>query len=228
MNGFSIKLPERAGMVLQKWNGRRHEALRRVYEEADLYDDLIIGDYEDTYVNLTYKMITSLRWASAFCRGKADAFLFLDDDYRFSADNVLNYLDILAPREKARLLAGKLMSWRKVIRPFEDPSRNKWALSVDEVPWPDFPPYFSGASYLVGMDVISDLVIAAAYTRLLWVDDVFLGFVITKLPYTSESMKGFYMEFANHRKALVSHAPTKFTLRMIIDNLNQLRNTLHI
>ncbi|VDN13287.1 unnamed protein product [Dibothriocephalus latus] len=83
MNGFSIRLPERAGAVLRDWAGRREEALRRVHEEADVYDDLILGDYEDTYVNLTYKMITNYRWASAFCRGKADAFLFLDDDYRF-------------------------------------------------------------------------------------------------------------------------------------------------
>ncbi|VDL99873.1 unnamed protein product [Schistocephalus solidus] len=228
MKGFSLQLPERAGSVLREWSGRSREALRRVYEEADIYDDLIIGDYEDTYVNLTYKMITSYRWVSAFCRGKADIFLFLDDDYRFNANNVLSYLDTLQPREQTRLLAGPLMSWRKVLRPFKDPFRNKWALTFDEVPWSDFPPYFCGASYLVGMDVIHDMVIAAAYTRWLWVDDVFLGFVITKLPYTSRSLKGFSMEFVNHHKALVYHSPTKFTLKMLLDNLYQLRNTLHI
>nr|VZI07666.1 unnamed protein product [Spirometra erinaceieuropaei] len=228
MNGFSIKLPERAGAVLKDWSGRKEEALRKVQEEADLYDDLIVGDYEDTYVNLTYKMITSYRWASAFCRGKADAFLFLDDDYRFSPNNVLKYLDTLEPQEKAHLLAGPLMNWRKVIRPFKDPSRNKWAVTADEVPWPDFPPYFWGVSYLVGMDVISDLVVATAYTRFLWVDDSFLGFAIAKLPYTFESMKGFYMEFANHQKALVSHEPITFSLKMLVDNLNQLKNALHI
>uniref|UniRef100_A0A0X3PNV9 Hexosyltransferase n=1 Tax=Schistocephalus solidus TaxID=70667 RepID=A0A0X3PNV9_SCHSO len=228
MNGFSIKLPERAGAVLRDWSGRRQEALQRVHEEADLYDDLILGDYEDTYVNLTYKMITNYRWASAFCRGKTDAFLFLDDDYRFSPSNVLKYLDTLEPRAKAHLLAGPLMNWRRVIRPFKDPSRNKWAVTTDEVPWPDFPPYFWGVSYFVGIDVISDLVVATAYTRFLWVDDSFLGFAIAKLPYTFDSMKGFYMEFANHKKALVSHEPITFTLKMIIDNLHQLKNALHL
>ncbi|VDN13288.1 unnamed protein product [Dibothriocephalus latus] len=120
------------------------------------------------------------------------------------------------------------MNWRRVIRPFKDPSRNKWAVTADEVPWSDFPPYFWGVSYFVGMDVISDLVVATAYTRFLWVDDSFLGFAIAKLPYTFDPMKGFYMEFANHKKALVSHEPITFTLKMIMDNLNQLKNALNI
>ncbi|VDN16623.1 unnamed protein product [Dibothriocephalus latus] len=121
-----------------------------------------------------------------------------------------------------------MMSWRKVIRPFRDPSRNKWALTADEVPWSDFPTYFSGRAYLVGMNVIHDLVIAAAYTRWLWVDDVYLGFVLTKLPYTPEALRGFYTEFTNQQKALVYHSPTSVTFRDILDSLYQLRNSLNI
>lgn len=67
--GFDLRLPERAGADAQSWAHRYAEARRRLFAEADLYGDLVIGDYLDTYVNLTYKLIASHRWASAFCKG---------------------------------------------------------------------------------------------------------------------------------------------------------------
>ena len=67
--GFDLRLPERAGVVAKRWAQRAAEAQWRLFAEADLHGDLIIGDYIDTYVNLTYKLIASHRWASAFCNG---------------------------------------------------------------------------------------------------------------------------------------------------------------
>ncbi|KAM7532832.1 hypothetical protein Aperf_G00000128888 [Anoplocephala perfoliata] len=67
--GFDLQLPERAGAVAELWANRSEEANRRLFEEADRFGDIIIGDYVDTYVNLTYKLLTNHRWASVFCRG---------------------------------------------------------------------------------------------------------------------------------------------------------------
>lgn len=68
--GFEIQLPERAGAIAEMWANRAEEAKRLVFEEAEKYGDIIVGDYQDTYVNLTYKVIVGHRWASAFCQGK--------------------------------------------------------------------------------------------------------------------------------------------------------------
>lgn len=67
--GFDLQLPERAGSTADLWADRSEEATRRLFEEADRFGDIIIGDYVDTYVNLTYKMLTNHRWASVFCQG---------------------------------------------------------------------------------------------------------------------------------------------------------------
>uniref|UniRef100_A0A5K3G307 Hexosyltransferase n=1 Tax=Mesocestoides corti TaxID=53468 RepID=A0A5K3G307_MESCO len=53
-----------------EWARRATEARERALAEADEFGDMIIGDYVDTYVNLTYKLIMSHRWASAFCQGR--------------------------------------------------------------------------------------------------------------------------------------------------------------
>lgn len=67
--GFEIKLPERAGSIADMWANRVEEAKKLTVEEAQKYGDIIIGDYQDNYVNLTYKLLTGHRWASAFCQG---------------------------------------------------------------------------------------------------------------------------------------------------------------
>ncbi|VDD78145.1 unnamed protein product [Mesocestoides corti] len=178
---------------------------------------MIIGDYVDTYVNLTYKLIASHRWASAFCQGKSDVFLFIDDDYDFNAKNVLNYLNNLTKSDRRQLLSGPLIIWGRVIRPFEDASLNRWAVTQYEVPWSQYPPYASGAATFVGADVLTELVVAEAYTRFLWVDDVFMGFAVAKLPHLLfHSLKGFYLESTNNQKALIAHSPHIFSLDWFI------------
>ncbi|KAM3180884.1 hypothetical protein ACTXT7_015438, partial [Hymenolepis weldensis] len=66
--GFDLQLPERSGSVAESWANRTEEAKRLLHEESDKYGDIIIGDFVDTYVNLTYKVLTVHRWASAFCQ----------------------------------------------------------------------------------------------------------------------------------------------------------------
>ncbi|VDD84578.1 unnamed protein product [Mesocestoides corti] len=88
--GFDIRLPENVGAKAGEWARRATEARERVLAEADEFGDMIIGDYVDTYVNLTFKLIMSHRWASAFCQDVlmelvvAEAytrFLYVDDAF---------------------------------------------------------------------------------------------------------------------------------------------------
>ncbi|VDN49417.1 unnamed protein product, partial [Dibothriocephalus latus] len=55
-------------------------------------DDLIVGDFEDTYFDMTLKMHHSFVWAATFCRGRP-GFLFIDDDFAFSENNLLAAMD---------------------------------------------------------------------------------------------------------------------------------------
>lgn len=130
---------------------------------------------------------------------------------------------------RRQLLSGPLMTWRRVIRPYKDANRNKWAMTLDEVPWSRLPPYVWGTASLIGADVLNDLVVGEAYTRFLWVDDAFLGFVVAKLPGRKfQNMKGFYLESNNNEKALVSHIPFQFSIQWFVDNVRQFLYNLNL
>lgn len=141
----------------------------------------------------------------------------------------MSYLASLSRPERRQLLSGPRMVWRRVIRPFRDARRNKWALSLAEMPWDQYPPYVSGAAYFMGAEVLKEVVITEAYTRFLWVDDAYLGFVVAKLPNRRfAEMKGFYLESMHNFKALVTHWPVRFTLQWLMDTLRQLGNSLRL
>ncbi|VDN17580.1 unnamed protein product [Dibothriocephalus latus] len=188
MNGFDIQLPERAGQALKTWEGRAKEALKRLTAESDRYGDIILGDYLDTYLNLTLKMNTMFRWASSFCRHQTLAFFFIDDDYLFFPQRVEAYLRSIDPERLPSLYSGQMLRNYRVIRPHVDPRQNKYASSEDDVPWLVYPPYLAGQHFFIGPQALSDLVVAMAYTRYHSLDDTFLAFSLAKLPYQMEVM----------------------------------------
>ena len=57
-----------------------------LHEEAQLYDDIVVFDFLDTYVNLTIKTLVSLNWI--FNVYKTDIYLKVDDDVLFNVTDV--------------------------------------------------------------------------------------------------------------------------------------------
>nr|VZI22869.1 unnamed protein product [Spirometra erinaceieuropaei] len=82
-DGFNILLPGRAGNSLVNIVNRRAQIRSRLEQEMRKHDDLIVGDFEDTYYNLSLKMHHTFVWAARFCRERP-AFMFLDDDIGFN------------------------------------------------------------------------------------------------------------------------------------------------
>ena len=59
--------------------------------ESRLHNDIVQGDFDDTYFNNTVKTAMGLRWAVESC-AKSRFYMFVDDDYYVSNRNVLAYL----------------------------------------------------------------------------------------------------------------------------------------
>ena len=161
--------------------------------------------------------------------GKSDAFLFIDDDYTFSTKNLLQYLNTMDQSQRRQLLSGPLTQWRPVIRPFQEAEQNKWAILPRELPWPQLPIYAPGCVLLMGTDVLHEVTIAEAYTRFLYVDDVYLGFVVVKLPgRTWQNLRGFYEDSKNHDKAIASPVLTRCSLQLLFDTITWVFNFQHL
>nr|VZI05045.1 unnamed protein product [Spirometra erinaceieuropaei] len=179
-DGFNVSLPGRAGNSLVNIGNRRAQIRSRLEQEMREHDDLIVGDFEDTYYNLSLKMHHSFVWAARFCRERR-AFMFLDDDFGFNEKRLQAVLATL-PVDWRRNVSISSTRWNSpTVRPTATPAVRKWALSKREVPWPVHAPYSNGYFYMLGYDHVADLALAMSFTKSIPIDDVWLGLVMHRI-----------------------------------------------
>lgn len=149
--------------------------------ESEHYRDMIVGDFIDSYYNLTLKQMTTFRWVSAFCRYTSPIYFFIDNDYSIVPRNLIKLIQYIPDKIKLQLNGGTFGPLRTVFRPKNPNNAGRWDVSLDEVPWTNYPQYSSGAAYIIGASLVTDAAIAMAYTKFLRIDDAYLGFVWDKL-----------------------------------------------
>nr|VZI17926.1 unnamed protein product [Spirometra erinaceieuropaei] len=185
-DGFNISLPDRAGEAVEVMQTKRSEVLRNLTEEAQLNGDLVVGDYEDTYYNLSLKLFHTYQWASSFCRPhitsqkRPPVFIFLDDDYAFNAIRMKKHLWSLTDAQVRRITWGMPRRHSRVIRHLDSTISEKWSVSKREMPWPYYPPHGPGCFSVMGADVLQEIALAMYFTQQFPIDDAWLGMVMTK------------------------------------------------
>ncbi|BHF80626.1 hypothetical protein SprV_0702375400 [Sparganum proliferum] len=215
--GLNISLPGRAGASLEKMRYKGPEVLRKLAEEARVNGDLLLGDYEDTYYNLSLKLFHTFQWASRFCRPhftfhqRPPVFILLDDDYAFNATILKTELMALSDTQIRRMAWGMPQRRSPVYRPRFSPGFGKWILSKRQMPWPYFAPYGSGAFLVIGADILQEIALAMYFTQQFPVDDAWLGMVMTKLDVYVEPRPSMHISRPKKvRKELVSFAPLDY------------------
>nr|VZI05007.1 unnamed protein product [Spirometra erinaceieuropaei] len=128
--------------------------------EISQFDDILLANYVDTYLNLTLKTITNLRYVHHHCLHTSPSFVFLDDDHG---------INVTQPHQ--------VFSRRAVVRN----TGSKWFTGTADYPFPHYPDYPIGPCYIIGADLIPKLSIAAAFTRPLPNEDVYVGMMLMKL-----------------------------------------------
>ncbi|BHF80125.1 hypothetical protein SprV_0702324900 [Sparganum proliferum] len=213
-DGFNVSLPDRAGEAMEKMQTKRSEVLRSLTEEARVNGDLVLGDYEDTYYNLSLKLFHTFQWASVFCRQhftsqqRPPVFIFLDDDFAFNASLLKAELDVLTDAEIRRVTWGLPRDQSVVYRHLDSVRSSKWSVSKREVPWPYHAPFALGNFYVMGAEVLQEIALAMHFTLQFPLDDAWLGLVMTKLDLYFQSRPQMYMkEPTGVRKDLVLFAP---------------------
>lgn len=145
--------------------------------ESRLHRDIIQSSaFDDTYMNLTQKSISMLRWTNQYCQG-VELLLKSDDDMFVRIDNLLGYFE----KEKAKLgrsIFGDLIYRAKPIRN----KSSKWYISPSQYSKTFYPNYTSGTAYAMSGRIIPDLAAAAARERLPYVpwEDVFVTGVLAE------------------------------------------------
>lgn len=84
-------VPIRTVFLLGSDPGDDESIQTQVEEEDRKYNDLVQGDFLDTYYNNSIKTMMGLRWGVEHCP-EARFYMFVDDDYYVSTRNLLRFL----------------------------------------------------------------------------------------------------------------------------------------
>lgn len=142
-----------------------------VEEESRTYGDIVQGDFNESYANMTLKSLLGLKWVLEFC--PSVKYLFKCDDDMFI--NIYAIVDLLQRSPMTWSIMGPLNLGSKVYR------RGKWRLTKEQYPFYYFPPYESGSGYAITADLIGPLFETSAYVPWLFIDDVYVTGIMGKI-----------------------------------------------
>lgn len=158
--------------------------------EYDLYEDMVQEDFMDEYKNNTLKTIMGFNWAVSDC-SQAKFVLFVDDDYYVNIPLLLDLIENITESEDENVFFGFKYEHAVVRRKKE----SKWYVSTDEYPNKHWPPYISGGSMLLSMDVVKEISKTFPHVKQIFIDDVYLGIVAEILNITLTHDKRFEVKY---------------------------------
>lgn len=182
---------QRRQTIRQTWGRHRNEQVRLVFllgavrniklqrkleAERRSFGDMAQGSFLDSYQNLTYKHVMTLKYAVYHCR-QARYILKTDDDVFVHIPAVRSLLTADLPsRGCTNLLLCSVARNVRVFRSY----RSKWHVSFTEYPERRYPTYCPGWHVLYSPDVLFRLYKAAQNHSYFWIDDVLVTGILAK------------------------------------------------
>lgn len=152
-------------------------------KENGLYGDLLQGNFQDAYFNLTYKHVMALKWFNNHCQ-EAKVLLKVDDDIYLNTPLLLQQVQLQLPhaaltkllQQKEELLLCAINYKDRVLRSFS----SKWRVSFREYSDRYYPPFCPGFAVVYSSDVVRRLYWAAQRSNFFRLDDVLVTGLLSK------------------------------------------------
>ncbi|KAM8962407.1 beta-1,3-galactosyltransferase 5-like [Pelodytes ibericus] len=138
-------------------------------EQAD-HGDLLMGNYLDTYQNLTLKVMHGMKWAADRCH--PHYILKTDDDCFINTIHLPALLTKHSPAHTALYIGSVFSREKRVV--IRDPT-SKWYVSQHEFQPDLYPPYASGVGYILSVDAVTLILSMAEVIPPIPVEDAYIG-----------------------------------------------------
>lgn len=125
----------------------------QIISESQKYKDILQFGFKDDYHNLTLKAIALLGWISLNCL-VGDYIVKTDDDILVNINRLKEMIDNKTFQSG---ITGRLFKDSKPVRDINSEYANKWFVPKDLYPEDYYPPYLSGAAYVMSTDIIEKL-----------------------------------------------------------------------
>ncbi|GIX76189.1 beta-1,3-galactosyltransferase 5 [Caerostris darwini] len=174
-----LDLPQIKVAFLLGMTNQFQDAIER---ENEVHEDIIQGNFVDSYRNLTYKHVMGLSWASTFCN-KTKYLMKMDDDIFI---DIHQFVDYIANQMMTINLRNNIACYFQTGMPVVRDPVSKWFVSKTEYSPDTFDNYCSGWAYLTTTYVAKRLCEAVKKLPYFWVDDVHLTGSTAKLANISQ------------------------------------------
>ncbi|XP_076458048.1 beta-1,3-galactosyltransferase 5-like [Babylonia areolata] len=145
--------------------------------EAVRHGDLLVGDFVDSYRNLTRKVLAGLNWVSRRCSGRVSYVLKADLDMFVHVDRLLGTVwELQGAQPLTNTMLGEVLCSEPANR---DP-QSRVFVDPSLYPFPVYPPYVRGGSYVLSGELVTALVNASQHLPFLPVEDAFINGVVAR------------------------------------------------
>jgi hypothetical protein len=166
-----------------------------VRQEARIYKDVIIGDFLDTYRNLTLKTLLTLEWPANHC--SSDYVLKTDHDCYVNVFSLIKLLDRYheSKRHKTQPLYLGNIHWKNT--PTRQ-STSKYYVTMQEFSGLVYPPYAAGGGYVFTASLIPRLLEASKAVAPFPMEDAYFGVLMKYIGVRPiNNVFSYPMNFAN-------------------------------
>ncbi|EDO34915.1 predicted protein, partial [Nematostella vectensis] len=153
--------------------------------EAQIHNDILIGNFRDTYNNLIIKTFMSHRWTVTL---KCKFVLKTDDDVYVRLNVFTHWLRLQGSPD--RFYGGDIFKDYRVIRDRCSKWR-KWAISKAYFSENFYPPYCGGPFHVISSDIVPYLLSYTSLRRPFHVDDAYIGIAMRDLGVEAIGIPGF-------------------------------------
>ncbi|XP_046561752.1 beta-1,3-galactosyltransferase 1-like [Haliotis rubra] len=160
--GSDVRLPVKILFLFGKVKMPSMEYL--IKRESKTYNDVLQGDFTDSYKNLTLKTLMGLHFVAKACPA-AEYVLKADEDTFTHVQLLYQFLRTVHP---VNSVIGHIYTASPVRR------YGVWAVSFEMYPYHDYPYYASGTTYVLSRDLIECITNTSSYLPYLPIEDVFV------------------------------------------------------
>ncbi|KAJ8039139.1 Beta-1,3-galactosyltransferase 1 [Holothuria leucospilota] len=169
----------------------------KIMEEFQIFQDILISDFQDSYRNLTLKTLSGLEWASLHC-SNARYVMKVDDD---TLINFKTLIDTLTISPKEDFITGRVC---RRCRPMRG-QKQKWYVSLDEYPKSFYPDYVRGPAYVMSGDFPAKIINMSLKTPFFLWEDVYIGMILEKLAIRPRNNQCFVMSHPLEQSTLCKY-----------------------
>ncbi|XP_044532222.1 beta-1,3-galactosyltransferase 2-like [Gracilinanus agilis] len=146
-----------------------------IKEESRMYRDIIQQDFQDTYHNLTLKVLMGMKWVASYCPN-AQFVMKTDTDMFVNTEYLIQKLLVTISTSKLYFTGFPMRKYHPIRH-----KESKWYMPLEVYPENFYPDFCSGTGYVFSGRLATMIYQVSFNVKILHLEDVYVGLCLQKM-----------------------------------------------